>query len=683
MKRKTPSEPPDHAGRRPRQDPVSCESCRRKKLKCDRQHPCSSCVSRGLACTFHANNHSNALAATTAPEAQRANLSRSRALGAGPKYSREPLVTADWLEHIHMGDRVPAALSPQFRAELDEKPLRHDEAVGAARILLSVPSRSLTPDQNPATVDLLDFLPSESDTAALFTYYGRYISYLYHIIIPQVVEGQINEVYRCVERGSPVNPNYLALLFAITGSSLFLQCSIESSRHAALCSQRFSFLTGSALTQANYRSYPTIEGLQAVLTIFHNISNVHCCTSVSGFFMIGSIIDQAKSMMLHRVDTPISRGEGEAQGVDAAELEIKRRLWWDIASVEWYLSFLSGPQEWTYLVNPAFMFTDKPSNVDDAAVGKAPSQPRTTPTSMSFFIERLKLAETCRIIVDAISFEQLTGQEVEYSKILELDRRIQEAQADTPDFLRVDASSRRRFASLHKARPNLSWQGCLLQQAYYSRRCRLHRPFFIRGARDPTYSYSYMTGLDAARKVLEIKRIMDEEEPRFTPSSSAVWAIIHHVFMAAVMLLLDVCYNADDILADKRKEEVLNACRMLSKAQQSSALVKEGIDGMMCVLQGRYKNRHHACTTSALPSGHDASQSQAVVPRLLSEESIHPPAVEPNRLSVAGRPPSQGNRDLEDIWSELIDNGGNMDFETEDWTELFTDLNNATLPAGS
>ncbi|KAK8139494.1 C6 zinc finger domain protein [Apiospora sp. TS-2023a] len=34
-----------------RQPQVSCDSCRRKKLKCDRGQPCGSCRTRGIACT--------------------------------------------------------------------------------------------------------------------------------------------------------------------------------------------------------------------------------------------------------------------------------------------------------------------------------------------------------------------------------------------------------------------------------------------------------------------------------------------------------------------------------------------------------------------------------------------------------------------------------------------------------
>jgi hypothetical protein len=37
---------------RVRPDPVSCESCRSKKLKCNRVQPCSNCSARGITCRF-------------------------------------------------------------------------------------------------------------------------------------------------------------------------------------------------------------------------------------------------------------------------------------------------------------------------------------------------------------------------------------------------------------------------------------------------------------------------------------------------------------------------------------------------------------------------------------------------------------------------------------------------------
>lgn len=35
-----------------RAKPVSCQSCRARKLRCSRQEPCSNCTARGLSCEF-------------------------------------------------------------------------------------------------------------------------------------------------------------------------------------------------------------------------------------------------------------------------------------------------------------------------------------------------------------------------------------------------------------------------------------------------------------------------------------------------------------------------------------------------------------------------------------------------------------------------------------------------------
>ena len=42
--------PKDERTHGPRQRPVSCRFCRVRKLRCDREAPCSSCVSRGIRC---------------------------------------------------------------------------------------------------------------------------------------------------------------------------------------------------------------------------------------------------------------------------------------------------------------------------------------------------------------------------------------------------------------------------------------------------------------------------------------------------------------------------------------------------------------------------------------------------------------------------------------------------------
>jgi hypothetical protein len=50
---------------RPRQDPVSCDSCRKKKLKCDRDMPCANCTSRSVICEYQGRRP---LATATSPD---------------------------------------------------------------------------------------------------------------------------------------------------------------------------------------------------------------------------------------------------------------------------------------------------------------------------------------------------------------------------------------------------------------------------------------------------------------------------------------------------------------------------------------------------------------------------------------------------------------------------------------
>ncbi|KAI2899438.1 transcriptional regulator family: Fungal Specific TF [Aspergillus niger] len=706
MKRKAAFQLPHTPRRAPRQDPVSCESCRLKKIKCDRQQPCSSCSARRLACRYGKPEAAgtarvqkplvSAGVERTSPPSNPTVPPRADNVPIEPTAAplracnRESLLTADWLENIHMADRVPTATPKWLRDGLDDPKrgrnlnLSLNEETGSARPLLSMPymNRSAI-DENPASINLITFVPAKSEALDLFRYYHRYVDYLYHIIVPKRVEDHINGIYRCIESNAPVDLNHLALLFGILASSLCLQRSVVASTDAEARSQEFAFLTGAALIQSHYSLSPTLVGLQATMVVMHNVSNWNIPPSVSGLFVHGAIVSQAKSLMLHCIDSPRFRNEREGSDYDAIDLEVKRRLWWDLTSFDWLLGFLTGPQEWTYLIQPHHMNVNQPLNIDDNAMcHNMVSMPNSTPTDMSFFLQRLTLAAVSREVVDATSYEHLHGLEPKYEKVLELDRKFHQAVAEIPDFFRLDPSSRRRFASLYDERPTIAWQGCLLQQGFFSRLCRLHRDFFIRGAREPAYSYSHVICLQSARKVLEIKRIMDGNEPNYTPPNSVVWSVMHHVFAAAVILLLDVCFNWDDILAEKRKEEVLDACRMLSKAQESSALVREGINAMMGVLQKHWRTGKQAENPTIISQGAAGARSHpgpapAHIPALNAESNIMPP-----HLPAATNDNAPHERQLEDIWTEMLETGNDLALDSADWTELLNELTDPELSRG-
>lgn len=89
--------------------------------------------------------------------------------------------------------------------------------------------------------------------------------------------------------------------------------------------------------------------------------------------------------------------------------------------------------------------------------------------------------------------------------------------------------------------------------------------------------------------------------------------VVHHVFMATVVLVMDLCFNKagheEQEQEAQRQEEVMQACRILDKLKQESALAKKFLDPLMETLQ-KHRSRHGVHQQSLVPepataSGHD------------------------------------------------------------------------------
>lgn len=236
-----------------------------------------------------------------------------------------------------MGHRIPTAVPAALREELSRP--QHIQASRqlpdtASSSLLTLGRDGIFPSlESPATINVASFLPTETEALRLFDYYHKYLDYQYHLIIPAKVKRQINNLYDAVASGGPVDLNHLALLFSILAMALSYQ--LLSSEVGEACSSETAFLAGAALIQSNYITYPTIEGLQAAMIIAHHMSNLTLNSSVSSLFLHGGLVNQAKSLGLHLLDCRQSVADRREKGFDKTEVELKRRLWWDLASYDW------------------------------------------------------------------------------------------------------------------------------------------------------------------------------------------------------------------------------------------------------------------------------------------------------------------------------------------------------------
>jgi hypothetical protein len=325
-----------------------------------------------------------------------------------------------------------------------------------------------------------------------------------------------------------------------------------------------------------------------------------------------------------------------------------------------------------------------PLNIEDEGIDLSEiGLPQSTPTAMSYTLCRIRLAEISRQIADETTDQHFHGKDLFYDTIVALDRKLRDGLNELPEFYRFSPTAQQEFATLYHERPVFASQRSMLQLGYHFRLCRLHRQHFVRGAKDPRYSYSHVVCLQSARTVLEIKRIMDEDSPIMTPSSSLIWAVMHHVFVAAVILLIDVCYNWEDVLAVKRKEEVIAACRMLTHAHRSSAVARRAVDAMMDVLRKHWIHVRGLKCPRAQAQAQMQAQPAKPAEALQQSFEIDTPdsmwyASQDQRQKASQLP--QAEMPLEDLWKEMLDGSSQAGVDTPDWTDLLNDLTNANYP---
>jgi hypothetical protein len=370
--------------RAPRQEPVSCQTCRTRKLKCDRQNPCSNCLSRRVDCVYLAGvTSANAASSKNSYN----NTTRSSALeNASPVARSQSLITSRPHE-LGLVERQPHAqtqarpervqsvtsilsLSARDKSQLDERnstvdrlekivmgPRAPDALPKSAsdNIISSSPSRQFVGsyphgmgsvsygDHGWAQASsLASCLPRESEALAMFEYYINSIDYIYHLIIHSRVRQMIDDIYANLHNHAHVNLNHLALLFGILAVTSYFQPSTSGEEpnsgtpnQEETRAQEYTSMVGAALTQADYLVYPTFEALQATVIIAHFLPTINTSSSTRAFFLHATIVSQAKQLMLHCIDSPRYEEERRACGSDLVTLEVKRRVWWHLVGYDW------------------------------------------------------------------------------------------------------------------------------------------------------------------------------------------------------------------------------------------------------------------------------------------------------------------------------------------------------------
>ena len=182
-------------------------------------------------------------------------------------------------------------------------------------------------------------LPSRAQGTILLDYFFDHVNWIYHIIHKPTVRRLFDSLYTSIELGRIPDYGHLSLITTLFALSAYF-CGPKSglyfkSTEAMTHSRRWTLLAQEALSAANCLTDPTVETLQSlILMAAHMMANIGAIATLRT--LSATIMHTARTMSLHTLDTPRNKKLRENTTVNHLDLEVKRRLWWHIASTDWY-----------------------------------------------------------------------------------------------------------------------------------------------------------------------------------------------------------------------------------------------------------------------------------------------------------------------------------------------------------
>ena len=366
--------------KRRRQNPISCCFCREKKLKCDRQTPCSNCSFRGLSCTNQSKaqtwNGSSLPNPTDIAEIldrlkrlEEVTLKQEKRLTSDDQRPQavqhdHPIASSGLLQSArnptssHASDgsgrhkdaesqQSPASEYVETVQNLEGTGLRRDpwllQDVSYTEIRIAtiqqIASLNFDPSVQALLFDKLPSactIPSKPEALLLLNYYSDYLEDLQPILHIPTIQNHLDKCYDDLAMGQAINPGILFLLL-----SIFASASTLMSHHAGGHSPPFSGSNGTRLStywascaldiMKHYqnKSCDMLEVIQATIILGFVLLNAEGFSARAHSYFTANV-SRARDLLLHKIDAP-----GPRTRQDAVDAEIGRRVWWHIVTIDW------------------------------------------------------------------------------------------------------------------------------------------------------------------------------------------------------------------------------------------------------------------------------------------------------------------------------------------------------------
>jgi hypothetical protein len=302
------------------------------------------------------------------------------------------------------------------------------------------------------------------------------------------------------------------------------------------------------------------------------------------------------------------------------------------------------------------------------------SYPPDVFTDMSFFQQRMRMAEICRAIIDARCPGFPDFDVTDLDKVYALDRLCEQAIAELPPFLQMDG------LTPPDAPRHLALQRVHIHMGIHTRRARLHRPFLFHQAENPHCQPSRDQCMRSARivislclELLEGSLSINQSQSSGGPLAYRLGVVISALFTACTIVALVIGQSSvvdggrmpTAETNDEARRDLEHACRALETAGKRSLFAAELVQNLSDVLaKYRSKNTEESVVESSLMDD-PATCSEGVGQVLNPIASMQAEGLKRDSLSDA-----VADLEFNGLWNEFL---GSVP-GAEEFDQLFADL---------
>jgi hypothetical protein len=420
----------------------SCVACRRRKIKCDREHPCRYCSKLSLECVYLDVKPKEKEPITDDVgsrleriEAMLKQLDSKLSHSSSKLPSRSTSIVPEHPESLH--HMFPTAtgklvsregderyVTPSFWTNLDataRDERGHSEQMPPtskptlfANATFTLDGQSLIPNHSIRPNELHRLHPAKDQLFALWQVYLENVDPIFKLIHVPTTQRQL---LRASQHLIQAPPAFQALMFAIyfaaiTSIPRLASCPtpVHEDRDTQL--RRYRLGLEQALAKANFMARPSITTIQA-LTLFLTCARMSI-TKEYVWSMVGLLIRLAMKLGLHRDPADL--------GLSPFSSEMRRRLWWQIYALDVRTAEESDMKPFLcdHIFNTRF-----PANVNDADIDiemTCPVSGTEGRTEMLFTLLRIEISYAAQTII--FSSQHGTDDTVSGPSLTELKRLL-------------------------------------------------------------------------------------------------------------------------------------------------------------------------------------------------------------------------------------------------------------------